>query len=77
MTLYLENGNKLAIEAPGNNKQNIYIQDVKLNGRLIDRNFIRHDELLEGGKLIVRMGPEPEKNRGISENTFPFSMSRN
>jgi predicted alpha-1,2-mannosidase len=75
-TLHLENGEVLEIEAPGNNMQNIYIQDIKLNGKLMDRNFIRHDELLKGGKLIFKMGPEPNKTRGISENAYPFSMSR-
>jgi predicted alpha-1,2-mannosidase len=75
-TLCFENGNRLAIEAPENNKQNVYIQKVKLNGKLLDRNFVRHDELQKGGKLIFKMGPEPDKNRGISENAFPFSMSR-
>ncbi len=75
-TLRFENGNELVIEAPGNSKQNVYIQDIKLNGRMIDRNFIRHDELLKGGKLIFRIGPEPDKNRGISESAYPFSMSR-
>jgi predicted alpha-1,2-mannosidase len=74
--LHLENGNELAIEAPENNKQNIYIQNIKLNGKMIDRNYIRHDELLKGGKLIFRMGAEPNKNRGISEDAYPFSMSR-
>ncbi len=75
-TLHLENGNKLEIEATGNTRQNVYIQDIKLNGKMIDRSFIRHDELLKGGKLIFRMGPEPNKYRGISEDAYPYSMSR-
>ncbi len=75
-TLNFENGKKLVIEAIENNQQNIYIQDIRLNGNRIDRNFITHDELLNGGELIFSMGPEPGKNRGTSENAKPFSMSR-
>jgi len=74
-TLEFENGNQLIIEATGNSNDNVYVQDIKLNGKRVDRNYIRHDELLNGGKLIFSMGPEPEKNRGISENARPFSMS--
>jgi len=75
-TLEFENGNKLVIEAPGNDRQNIYIQNIKLNGKVIDRNFIRHAELLNGGKLVFTMGPEPERTRGITEDACPFSMSK-
>ncbi len=76
-TLEFENGNKLIIEAAGNNMQNIYIQDIKLNGREINRNFIRHTELQNGGKLVFMMGPEPQRTRGITDAATPFSMSKN
>jgi len=75
-TLEFENGNILVIEAPGNDRQNIYIQNIKLNGKVIDRNFIRHAELLNGGELVFTMGPEPERSRGITEDVCPFSMSK-
>jgi putative alpha-1,2-mannosidase len=74
-TLNFENGRNLVIEAPGNNHENIYVQAVSLNGNNLDRNYIRHGELQKGGKLVFRMGPEPEKTRGIDERSFPFSMS--
>jgi predicted alpha-1,2-mannosidase len=74
-TLKFENGKKLVIEASSNNNKNVYVQDIKLNGKRIDRNYIRHEELTKGGALIFRMGPEPEKKRGTDEKSFPFSMS--
>ncbi len=73
--LKFENGKKLVIEAPSNNNKNVYVQDIKLNGKRIDRNYIRHEELLKGGTLNFIMGPEPEKKRGTDEKSFPFSMS--
>jgi predicted alpha-1,2-mannosidase len=75
VTLKFENGKKLVIEASLNNKKNIYVHEIKLNGKKIDRNYIRHEELLKGGALIFRMGPEPDKKRGTDEKSFPFSMS--
>lgn len=74
-TLMFENGNKLIIEAPENNKENVYVGDIELNGKVVDRNFIHHSELQSGGILKFRMQPDPEKERGISEEAAPFSMS--
>ena len=74
--LNFENGRKLTIEARENNRENIYVQDIKLNGKRIGNNFIRHSDLTRGGKLVFVMGPEPEKSRGTKEDAFPYSMSR-
>jgi predicted alpha-1,2-mannosidase len=74
-TLTFENGKKLVIEAPENNKENVYVGDIKLNGKEVDRNFIQHSELQSGGILKFVMQPEPEKDRGISQEAAPFSMS--
>jgi predicted alpha-1,2-mannosidase len=76
VTLNFENGKKMTIIAHGNNKENIYVRDIKLNGNPVDRNFITHGELLKGGKLIFTMSAEPEKKRGTGEATYPYSMSR-
>jgi len=76
VTLNFENGKSLVIESPDNNKQNIYVQDIKLNGKRVDKNFIKHTDLTSGGKLFFNMGPEPEKERGTKEEAYPYSMSR-
>jgi predicted alpha-1,2-mannosidase len=76
VTLNFENGKELIIEALRNNKENIYVQNIKLNGRSVDRNFITHSELNKGGRLGFKMGAEPEKNRGTKDEALPFSMSR-
>jgi predicted alpha-1,2-mannosidase len=75
VTLHFDNGNKLVIDAPFNSHENVYVQSVTLNGNILDRNYIRHKELQKGGRLIFRMGVEPNKERGISDRTVPFSMS--
>jgi predicted alpha-1,2-mannosidase len=75
MTLHFENGKKMIIEAPGNNKDNIYIQEVKLNGRRSDKNYLLHSDLIKGGKLIFKMGAGPNNKRGTKEEAYPYSMS--
>jgi predicted alpha-1,2-mannosidase len=70
-----ENGKKLVIEAPENNEENVYINKITLNGKTLDRNFIRHVELNTGGNLVFSMGNEPDRNRGTDKNGYPYSMS--
>ena len=75
VTLKLENGKNLIIESQSNSHQNIYIQKISLNRKDLKRNYIRHGELQAGGKLIYKMGEKPEKERGTSEECYPYSMS--
>jgi predicted alpha-1,2-mannosidase len=76
VTLKFENGKRLVIEAQSNNPENIYIRNITLNGRRLDRNWIRHGELQKGGRLVFKMSREPYKKRGADEKSFPYSMSR-
>jgi predicted alpha-1,2-mannosidase len=75
-TLSFENGKKLVIEAPANSRDNIYVQDIRLNGTKVKKNYITHKDILKGGKLIFDMGQKPEKKRGTLEEASPYSMSR-
>jgi predicted alpha-1,2-mannosidase len=74
-TMNFENGKKLVIEAPENSKENIYISKAKLNGTEYGKNYIDHSTLLEGGELYFEMKDIPNKKRGISPESFPYSFS--
>ena len=76
VNLILENGRKLVIRAQKNSSENIYVQNIKFNGKVISANFIKHADLLRGGTLIFNMGPEPNTDRGTDPKAFPYSMSR-
>ena len=52
-TITMENGNKFVIEADNNSKENLYIQSATLNGRVLNKNFIRYDDIADGG--IIRL----------------------
>jgi predicted alpha-1,2-mannosidase len=62
-TINLENGNTFVIKSINNSDDNIYIQSVSLNGKEIDRNYITHQDILQGGYLVFTMGNTPNKNR--------------
>jgi predicted alpha-1,2-mannosidase len=49
------NGNKFTIIARNNSKENIYIKSIKLNGQKLDRFWISHEEIVNGGVLELEM----------------------
>jgi len=61
-TLNLESGNKFTVKTKNNSPQNKYIQTIELNGEVIERNYIKHSEIMNGGTLIFTMGNLPNKN---------------
>jgi len=75
LTVTLNNGKKLVVNAPNNSAENKYVQAVQLNGKTIDKNWLNHFELQNGGSLNFTMGASPNKNRGSSKAAFPYSMS--
>lgn len=42
-------------------KKNIYIEEVFLNNKKLNRNWITHQELQKGGKLTIKASPTPVK----------------
>jgi predicted alpha-1,2-mannosidase len=52
-------GKYFTMKAPLASKDNKYIQEVKLNGQVLTRSFITHEEIMDGGILEFEMGAEP------------------
>jgi predicted alpha-1,2-mannosidase len=75
LTINLENGNKLVINAPANSDKNFYIQSLEFNGKTYDKNWLNHFELQKGGVLNFLMSPVPNKKRGSSKQSYPYSFS--
>ena len=50
------NGNTFTIIAHNNSSENIYIKSIKLNGQELDRYWITHEEIINGGELELQMG---------------------
>lgn len=74
-TIMLENGNQFVIDAGNNNQQNAFIQSAKLNGNSYSKNFIRYQDIVNGGTLQLEMGNQPNKSRGINTEDLPYSVS--
>ena len=73
VTIDLSPGRQFILEAVNNGPENIYIQSAEWNGKKIDRTWIRHSELMKGGRLRVVMGKEPNKAFGQAPGSRPRS----
>lgn len=74
-TLHFENGKSLVIEATGNNATTPYIEQLKFNGNVYTRNFLRHADLQGGGLLKATMSNRPNYLRGTKQEDAPYSFS--
>ena len=76
VTINLENGNKMVINAPENSEKNRYIDGMKVNGEKYDRNYITYPMLMDGGEIDFKMTDKPNKERGTREEDAPYSFSK-
>ena len=75
MTLSLENGKDIVINAPNNSDTNKYVNELKVNGKPYSKNWLSHQELMKGADLHFEMTQTPNKNRGTNTADFPYSLS--
>ncbi len=59
-------GKKFTIIAEGASRTNMYVQGAVLNGRVLKTFNFPAAELLKGGSLVLKMGPRPNINWGLS-----------
>ena len=71
----LENGEKLIINASNNSKENRYVDEMKLNGKKYNKNYLTHDDLINGANVEYLMSSEPNKKRGVNKDDLPYSFS--
>jgi predicted alpha-1,2-mannosidase len=60
-TINLENGKSFTIDVKNQKDKNVYIQKMDLNGKSVNRNYLTHNEIMDGGKLTFYMGNKPNK----------------
>ncbi|BAV09998.1 alpha-1,2-mannosidase, putative [Filimonas lacunae] len=73
--LTLENGKKFTIEAKDGSDDNRYIQQLSINGKVYNKNFINHFDILQGGTMQAVMSSKPALQRGVSADAAPYSFS--
>ena len=75
-TLKLPNGKRFSVIADGLDEAHPYIGRVTLNGKALERAFLRHDEIMAGGELRFTLQAEPNRDWPGANAPRPYSMSK-
>lgn len=75
-TIHMGDGKDFLIVAHNNSAQNMYIQAATLNGKPWNKPWFSHSDIANGGKLVLEMGPAPNKDWGSAPGDAPPSMSK-
>ena len=59
--------------AKNSSSSNKYIQKAFLNGQPLNKPWFTHNDLVNGGKLELEMGNQPNKQWGSNSNDAPPS----
>ena len=72
VTLKLENGKSFVFENIKSTNNDVYIESASLNERDYKKNYIDHEDIMNGGKISFKLSSEPsflglnQWNKGVS-----------
>jgi predicted alpha-1,2-mannosidase len=75
MSIQLENGKRIEVNAPGVSDRNRFVQGLKLNGQPWTKTTIGHAALAQGAVLDFAMGPTPSP-WGSAPEDLPVSITK-
>ncbi|KAF2081464.1 GH92 family glycosyl hydrolase [Flavobacterium sharifuzzamanii] len=59
--LNLENGKTFEVETVNQSDKNVFVSKVLLNGKQLDKPFLKHSDVINGGKITFYMSNKPSK----------------
>ncbi|MFG3063399.1 glycoside hydrolase domain-containing protein [Streptomyces sp. NPDC048231] len=73
VTFTTSRGTRFTIQSRHNSDVNCYVQSATLGEKPLHRAWLRHEEIMAGGRLVLDMGPEPNKEWGSDPRWAPPS----
>lgn len=74
-TLNLPNGKRFTVVAEGLDDAHPYIGAATLNGKPLERAYLRHEEIMAGGELHFTMQAQPNTAWATAPEQRPYSMT--
>jgi predicted alpha-1,2-mannosidase len=75
VTLTLENGKVVTINAPKNSAENRYVTTLTVDGKPYTNTWLSHKALQKGEVINFNMSATPNKARGTKATDVPYSLS--
>jgi putative alpha-1,2-mannosidase len=60
-------GREFIIKTHNNSSENCYIQKARLNGKVLNNCWFKHNDFANGGILELWLGPNPNTNWGAAK----------
>jgi predicted alpha-1,2-mannosidase len=76
VAIHMGNGKTFEVVAENNSETNLYIQSATLNGKPWNKPWFSHPEIANGGRLVLQMGPRPNREWGSAPDAAPPSMTQ-
>jgi len=76
VSFQLSKSKNFKIKANGVSEQAQYIQSAKLNGKVFTKTYLSHQEITDGGELILEMGTKPNEKWGTAPSDAPPSLTK-
>lgn len=61
--LNLENGKTFEVETVNQSDKNVFVSKVLLNGKQLEKPFLKHADVINGGKITFYMSSKPNKKQ--------------
>lgn len=73
--IVLQNGKDIILQAQGNATHKRYISKIAVDGKGYELNYLKKDMLEQGATVNFLMADHPNKRRGITSKSAPYSFS--
>jgi len=73
--VHLPDGKLIDIQSNNNSSENVYVKNLKLNGKDYTNNYLEIATLKKGAKLLFEMDSKPNMQRGTASDNAPYSMT--
>ena len=70
-TINLPDQKKFEVTTINNSYTNMYIQSIILNGKPYSKSYIKHADIVAGGKMVITMGSKPNYSFGKAMKDRP------
>ncbi|MBQ5527646.1 MAG: GH92 family glycosyl hydrolase [Bacteroidales bacterium] len=75
LTVTMTGGKKIRMTAKNWSPENVYVKQLKVNGKICDKSWITWDDIKDGAELEFVMSRKPAYRRAVSAQAVPPSVS--
>jgi len=75
MCVTMSDGKQIRMTAKNWSRENVYVKELRVNGRICDKSWITWDDIKDGATLEFVMSRKPAYRRAVSKDSVPPSLS--